>query len=220
MTAIVRVHVIEEHALLAESLVVALTDLGFPADLLRFPPGCVPEQLVAGDTLLLGVDGRLGRTSRMDLISAFSAAGANVIALAAAPDDMLTAMAVDAGAVGVLSRDVSFLDLVTSLRRVANDGTLLSAEERARLCEQLRAERHAAEEASRAFERLTPREREVLTAMLRGKSAKTIAGEMFVTLATVRTQIRSILTKLGVNSQLEAVAFAVEHHWEPDLVPA
>ena len=55
---------------------------------------------------------------------------------------------------------------------------------------------------------LSPRETEVLDALFEGTSAETIASEQFVSLGTVRSHIRSILRKLGVQSQLAAVAAA------------
>jgi DNA-binding NarL/FixJ family response regulator len=47
-----------------------------------------------------------------------------------------------------------------------------------------------------------------------GASAEEIAKSSFVSLATVRSQIRSILEKLGVHSQVAAVAMAHRAHWE------
>lgn len=55
---------------------------------------------------------------------------------------------------------------------------------------------------------LTERERAVLVAIMEGKSAEQIAVEQYVSLSTVRTQIRFLLMKLGVRSQLAAVALA------------
>lgn len=54
--------------------------------------------------------------------------------------------------------------------------------------------------------RLTPRERAVLDRLAGGTRAAGIAAEFVVSVSTVRTQIRSILAKLEVSSQLEAVA--------------
>jgi DNA-binding NarL/FixJ family response regulator len=54
--------------------------------------------------------------------------------------------------------------------------------------------------------RLTAREQEILHLLAHGERAAVIAEEASVSLSTVRSQIRSILTKLEVNSQLEAVA--------------
>jgi len=66
------------------------------------------------------------------------------------------------------------------------------------------------------FELLTPRERTILTHLQNGLTATEIAQGEYVGLATVRTQIQSILMKLGVNNQLAAVAVANRHdqeHW-------
>ena len=55
---------------------------------------------------------------------------------------------------------------------------------------------------------LTPRELQVLELLSDGLSAKTIAGELGLAVATVRNHIRAILLELGAHSQLEAVAKA------------
>jgi DNA-binding CsgD family transcriptional regulator len=52
---------------------------------------------------------------------------------------------------------------------------------------------------------LTERERTVLDCLAKGQRAQSIADECMVSVATVRTQIRAILGKLDVGSQLEAV---------------
>ncbi|MEE2057677.1 helix-turn-helix transcriptional regulator [Rhodococcus artemisiae] len=61
---------------------------------------------------------------------------------------------------------------------------------------------------SRQIVRLTPREREVLDGLLSGGSIGTIAKSQFVSLNTVKTQLRSLYRKLGVNSRRDAVAVA------------
>jgi two-component system, NarL family, nitrate/nitrite response regulator NarL len=65
----------------------------------------------------------------------------------------------------------------------------------------------------RRLDWLSPRERVVLIHMMEGHAADEIAVLDYVTIATVRTHIRSILWKLGVKSQLAAVAFAYRHCW-------
>ena len=55
---------------------------------------------------------------------------------------------------------------------------------------------------------LTSSERRVLYFLTAGRSAQEIADELVVSLATVRSHIRSVLRKLGVRSQLAAVAMA------------
>ena len=58
------------------------------------------------------------------------------------------------------------------------------------------------------FDTLTTREHTVLQHMQQGRSACEIAKLDYVTVSTVRTQIRGILRKLRVTSQLEALALA------------
>ena len=58
---------------------------------------------------------------------------------------------------------------------------------------------------------LTPRERDVLTHLARGLNQNAIAAELVVTPKTVATHIQRILSKLGVHSRAEAVAYAHQH---------
>jgi DNA-binding CsgD family transcriptional regulator len=59
-----------------------------------------------------------------------------------------------------------------------------------------------------ALVQLTASERRVLFYLTTGRSAQDIAGDLVVSVTTVRSHIRSILRKLGVRSQLAAVAIA------------
>jgi two-component system nitrate/nitrite response regulator NarL len=63
------------------------------------------------------------------------------------------------------------------------------------------------------FARLTEREQVVLSELLEGHCAEDIAKASFVSISTVRSQIKAILQKLGVNSQLAAVAMARRAGW-------
>jgi DNA-binding NarL/FixJ family response regulator len=68
----------------------------------------------------------------------------------------------------------------------------------------------------KALVALTTSERRVLFYLTEGWAAQDIAEELVVSLTTVRSHIRSVLRKLGVRSQLAAVAIAnsrnLEHH--------
>ncbi|OWY80313.1 LuxR C-terminal-related transcriptional regulator [Rhodococcus sp. BUPNP1] len=61
---------------------------------------------------------------------------------------------------------------------------------------------------SKPVVRLTPRERAVLDGLIAGRSARTIAKVEFVSVNTVKTQLRSLYRKLGVNSGKDAVIAA------------
>ncbi len=58
---------------------------------------------------------------------------------------------------------------------------------------------------------LTPREHDVLSLLVRGYSYKMAAGEMSVSIETLRYHIKNIYTKLHVNSKSEAVAKAIQN---------
>ncbi len=69
------------------------------------------------------------------------------------------------------------------------------------------------------FAVLTEREKVVLAELMEGHCAEEIANAAFVSISTVRSQIKAILQKLGVNSQLAAVAFARRAGWSLDGPP-
>lgn len=69
--------------------------------------------------------------------------------------------------------------------------------------------------ARRALTNLTPAEARILWALMRGRSADDIAHDHVVSIATVRTQIKQVLSKLGAKSQLSAVALAWRVDWSP-----
>ncbi|HZU09431.1 MAG TPA: response regulator transcription factor [Pseudacidobacterium sp.] len=57
---------------------------------------------------------------------------------------------------------------------------------------------------------LTARELEVLKRIVSGRSNKEIAGDLFISEATVKTHINSILSKLGVNDRTQAATTALQ----------
>jgi RNA polymerase sigma factor (sigma-70 family) len=67
-----------------------------------------------------------------------------------------------------------------------------------------------------ALNRLSPRERKILSLLALGWSNRRIAEECYLTLNTVRTHVQNILVKLGVTSKLEAVGFALDQGWTSD----
>jgi two-component system, NarL family, nitrate/nitrite response regulator NarL len=71
-------------------------------------------------------------------------------------------------------------------------------------------------EAIAALSQLTRQEQNVLAALMQGQAVREIASSNVISPLTVRSHVRSILQKLGVNSQLAAVALAHRCAWRPD----
>ena len=58
---------------------------------------------------------------------------------------------------------------------------------------------------------MSPREVEVLRLIAAGKSNRDIADALFISLNTVATHVRNILTKTGCANRTEAAAYALRH---------
>lgn len=213
-----RVLVVEDHQAIAQALVMVLSAEGMNAAMAIGP---VFDDVLAQATefephvVLLDLD--LGPAAGLTtgLIGPLSAGGSAVVMLTGVRDRRMLAECVEQGAVGVLDKAVPMDAVIHAVRATAEEGRLMLDGERFEWLASLRAVR--AEESARLaiFEQLTPREQDVLVRLGEGRSAAEIAELQFVSVFTVRGHIRSILTKLGVNSQLAAVALAREAGWLP-----
>ena len=123
---------------------------------------------------------------------------------------------VDAGAVAVVCQTSSLNDLATLMHGLSREGPVQSPVDLDDLRTGSTAFGGGRALLRRRFADLTKREGEVLAALMAGQRAATIARNGFVSLHTVRTQIRSMLGKLGVHSQVEAVSLAYRADWVPD----
>jgi NarL family two-component system response regulator LiaR len=127
-----------------------------------------------------------------------------IIAMTSFEQEELVHGVLAAGAISYLLKNVSADDLARAVRdAVAGRSTL--APEAARVLVQ--ATRPTNEPASD----LTAREREVLNLVVQGQSNQQIAEAMVISIATVKAHVSSILSKLGLSSRAEAIAYAIKH---------
>jgi two-component system nitrate/nitrite response regulator NarL len=216
-----RVAILDDHELLAETLEIALSVHGY--DVRRVPvpaDGGAPRSLVDAlvrlrpRVLLLDLDlGAFGDGTA--LIAPLRRAGVRVVVLTGEPDRARWGRALAEGAHTVLPKASALIEVVSTVRRVADGHAVLAPDERAELVATWRdrvAERRADDVR---LSRLSPREARVLGLLMTGMHVREIALDRVVSEATIRSQVHAILTKLDVSSQLAAVTVAHRSSWRP-----
>ena len=119
--------------------------------------------------------------------------------------------ALQAGASGFLLKDAPPEDLLAAIRTVHLGETVVAPSTTRRLVERYAAatsdRAHSAEDV-RVVAGLTNREREVLDAIARGRSNAEIAGDLFLSEATVKTHVGHLLAKTGRRDRVALVILA------------
>ena len=202
-----------EQWLVAEAVRAALTTRELQARLLRWPgesaglprPRSGDQRVTPPDVGLLISD--LDRWARIRAASFLIAAvPTRWIVITGAPRGPHWGAMLEAGARTVLSSSAGLSEIEATVRLVAGDGVAMRTEEQVRLRSAWRDAQAERRELGERLRSLTPREREVLRLLYAGESVARIAERFDVSPATVRSQVKSVLRKLNVNSQLGAVA--------------
>ncbi|MER5390652.1 response regulator transcription factor [Saccharopolyspora sp. NPDC002686] len=127
-----------------------------------------------------------------------------------------------AGAAAWVPKERSFEELTEVLLGVCRGRSWYPPDLLGPVLRELREDAVRAGERNGPLDVLSDRERDVLTRMVNGKRGAQIAEDLLISAETVRTHTRSILAKLQVHSQLEAVSLAcsagLRADDEPDLV--
>jgi DNA-binding NarL/FixJ family response regulator len=115
-----------------------------------------------------------------------------------------------AGAGGFALKDAPPSQLAEAVRTVAAGDALLAPAVTKRLVERFVRRPPPASAEREVLEELTDRELEVLRLVARGLSNSEIAGELYLSEATVKTHVTRILSKLGLRDRVQAVVHAYE----------
>lgn len=171
--------------------------------------------VVLMDIRMPRVDG-LAATETIRASTSGRSGGPAIVVLTTFDTDEHILRALRAGANGFLLKDTPPGEILAAVRRAAAGEPVFSPTVLARLIghvvrgEDGDARRHRAQRARAALATLTERERDVALAVGQGRSNAEIAEELRMSLATVKTYVSRILTKLGCANRVQVALLVYE----------
>ena len=135
--------------------------------------------------------------------------GARVIILSASDEEEIVIDALRSGARGFVLKKSSSADLIEALQTAERGGSYFNSEASERLMARIRRGDFESRQTRPAWQKLTPRELEVLRLVSAGKSSKQIADMLHLGVETVRSYRKSMMKKIGVSNVASLIQFAV-----------
>ncbi|MFI6009951.1 response regulator [Streptomyces sp. NPDC051243] len=206
----VRILVCDDHAVVRAGLLALLDsapdidvvgEAGSGEEALALAAKLSPDVVLMDLQLGEGIDG-VEATRRL---TSLPGARAHVLVLTTYDTDADITRAVEAGATGYLLKAERADELFAAIHAAAQGRPALSAPVAGRVMANLRRPRPA----------LTDRERDILAQLARGIGNRDIARALYISEATVKTHLRRIYDKLGVDTRAGAVAVAKEQRLLP-----
>lgn len=201
--------VASDQALVAEALAAALSAHGLAVT--RIPWGADVRQVLRRDSGPAAV-GVLVSDLRPEAIEParhlVRAYPSRWLLLTEAPPGLAWGALLDAGIVGIRTSTITLGELLVLVGEFAA-GRIDEIGDRAALVDAWREAHERHREVHRRLSRLTDREFDVLRLLGTGRTVPEIAALHDVALSTVRSQVRAVLRKLDVHTQLAAVAVLV-----------
>jgi DNA-binding NarL/FixJ family response regulator len=208
----IRVLLVDDHALFREGLagiIASQPDMQVVGEAGDGFEGLVKAKELNPDLILMdiqmpGMDG-LETTRQIKRIMP----NVKIVMLTVRKDDEKLFEAIKEGAQGYLLKDIRSHEMLTMLRGALHGEAALSPELAGRVLEEFRRLSQLAlpDPGVETFA-LTVREQEILSLVARGMKDKEIAEALTVSLNTVKTHIRNILSKLQVSGRREAARLA------------
>ncbi|MEW5939932.1 MAG: response regulator transcription factor [Chloroflexota bacterium] len=208
MSGAIRLVVVDDHALFRRGLIGLISDFGGFEVVGQAGSGEEALQVIAKqkpDLALLDIN--MPGMSGVETLKALRKSGFTlpVLMLTVSQDENDLVGAIMAGASGYLLKNAEPESLRQTMQTVASGNSVLAPEMTSQVFRVLR--RH---QASRTELSLSAREADVLRCLARGLTTYQAAAELYISENTVKTHIRHILEKMGVNNRAEAVAKALQ----------
>jgi DNA-binding NarL/FixJ family response regulator len=164
-------------------------------------------EVVLMDIRMPGMDGI--EATRL-IVGAPEGAGTRVLILTTFDLDQYVYDALRAGASGFLLKDTPPDELLDAIRVIAAGNALLAPSVTRTLIAEFAGRAAPLMKNADALEMITPREREVLLLIARGRSNREIAEELHMSGATAKTHVSRLLSKLGARDRAQLVVIAYE----------
>jgi DNA-binding NarL/FixJ family response regulator len=208
VTAVVRVLVVDDHTVVRKGLCALLATepglqvVGEAAD---GREAVVLASALEPDVVLMDLEmpGMDGVEATRQVLAATRAT--RIVVLTSFAAEALLLPAVRAGATGYLLKSCRPEDLIRAVRLAADGGAVLDPSVAGSLLREVAGDARTAP----TREALTDRERDVLRQLAHGRSNRQIADRLTVSESTVRTHVRHILAKLGLESRTQAAVYAL-----------
>lgn len=131
-----------------------------------------------------------------------------IIVLTTFDTDEHVVRALRAGASGFLLKDTPPEQISQAVRAVAAGNPMLSPGVTRRLMQRVASGAASQERARERLALLTPRERDVVLAIAQGRANAEIAGELLMSVTTVKAHVSHILTKLDLDNRTQIALLA------------
>jgi two-component system, NarL family, response regulator LiaR len=208
MTQLIRVMIVDDHDMIRRGLATFLSGfddlvlVGEASNAQEAIHVCseVQPHVVLMDMFLPNMDGvTLTRTIRAQHPNV------QVVILTSAKNDELVQAALQAGAIGYMLKNISVMQMAETIRAAYAGKPMLAPEVTQALINLTVNSQHTTPNYN-----LTERELIVLNLMAKGLSNQEIADQIYVSRATVKVYVSTILSKLGVQNRIEAVRLALQ----------
>lgn len=215
--------IVDDHRFLAETVALELARreiaIGVVVD--AEDPHAIPAIIAADpDACLIDLDLGHQLAAGMRFLRESVSLGLPTAMFTGSTDVAQLGRCLEEGAVGVVCKGLPLATVAAGVRHLVNNEPVNTDRELLSWMRAAQEQRKIRTRQLAPFDALTARERVVLQHLIEGLRADDIAELDFVTVATVRSQIRAVLQKLCVTSQLAAVAAAHRARWSDQLVSA
>jgi len=200
----IRVLIADDHEMVRRGLRTFLElhdDIEIVADAADGEQAIEAARATAPDVILL--DLKMPGMDAVSTVRALSGSAAKVLIVTSFTARSEVLPAIRAGAAGLVFKDIDPAALANAIRTVHSGHVLLPPDVAAALL--------AGETREGRIDALTPRERDVLSEIAKGRSNREIARTLRLAEKTVKTHVSNILMKLEVEDRTQAAIYAVRH---------